>query len=682
MPSTKIINVLRNDTFEDVFNSFLDTQAKEVIFIMPRGSRLIRNSQYFETIKDEADNSGKLISIMTSDPIISEYAERFGITLLSQESKKKSSLVNTEQSEQDNQEDELMDTPIRIDSSFSHSSLTSASIDEEDRLFDIEKDETEDEIIDEESDDDATGDIELASIEDSVQSPYSDRPIVSLAFAKSKTSKKPARHKATTKTSKSSDETILEKNQEQSQKDEIVQSPTPAILAPVTEKLEQVVQPINPFAIDQSYTIDKAILQNDNTDKSPVYDIKPRSSNDVAKNLSNLWLEKSDSSNNVSLSSKPSNPTKKPMPKLIFIGVALFTLVAILIGYTYMGTAEIIVKPQTQPIDLELTVTVSTSEDAEKSQDSISGKLFTENAEVSESQDASSQREAAAKSSGTITIYNTNPQAQKLIATTRFESPEGKIFRIDKSVEIPSGSKNNPGTIKAKVFADKAGQDYNIEPARFTVPGLKDSSRYTEIYAVSESPFTGGGVGLSKIVTEGDISIASSKSLNKLTSNLKDAINSKAEDLKIIGYNDINIESRSTSVDAEQVADSVVAVTKGSLSTIGFVEQDLMDLILSKLNKDSNTYAIKEGSMEIAYDDIAFNIADNKMSFKVKASGTAYSIIDRAKTIDDIAGMPENAIQTYFKSKKEVETVQIIFSPFWLRSIPSDKSKINLTVDI
>lgn len=682
MPSTKIINVLRNDTFEDVFNSFLETQAKEVIFIMPRGSRLIRNSRYFETIKDEADNSGKLISIMTSDPIISEYAERFGITLLSQESKKKASLVNTEQSEQDDQEDELMDTPIRVDSSFSHSSLTSASIDEEDKLFDIEKDEAEDEIIDEESDDDATGDIEFASIDDSEQSPYSDRPIASLAFAKSKTSKKPVKHKATTKASKSSDETMLEKNQEQSQKDEIVQSPTPAILAPVTEKLEQVVQPINPFAIDQSYTIDKAILQNDNTDKSPVYDIKPRSSNDVAKNLSNLWLEKSDSSNSVSLSSKPSNPTKKPMPKLIFIGVALFTLVAILIGYTYMGTAEIIVKPQTQPIDLELVVTVDTSEDAEKSPDSISGKLFTEHAEVSESQDASSQREAAAKSSGTITIYNTNPQAQKLIATTRFESPEGKIFRIDKSVEIPSGSKNNPGTIKAKVFADKAGQDYNIEPARFTVPGLKDSSRYTEIYAVSESPFTGGGVGLSKIVTEGDIAIASSKSLNKLTSNLKDAINSKAEDLKIIGYNDINIESRSTSVDAEQVADSVVAVTKGSLSTIGFAEQDLMDLILSKLNKDSNTYAIKEGSLEIAYDDITFNIADNKMSFKVKASGTAYSIIDKTKTMEDIAGMPESAIQTYFKSKKEVETVQIIFSPFWLRSIPSDKSKINLKIEI
>src|SRR5205085_479395 len=42
------------------------------------------------------------------------------------------------------------------------------------------------------------------------------------------------------------------------------------------------------------------------------------------------------------------------------------------------------------------------------------------------------------KASGTIVIYNNTPAAQTFVATTRFESSAGLVYRIDKPITIPA----------------------------------------------------------------------------------------------------------------------------------------------------------------------------------------------------------------------------------------------------
>ena len=82
MPATKIINVSKGDDFEDVFDLFKNTDAEDVIFIFPKGSRFVKQERYFEAIKEEADSSEKSVSIMSADPMVIEFASRYGFDVL------------------------------------------------------------------------------------------------------------------------------------------------------------------------------------------------------------------------------------------------------------------------------------------------------------------------------------------------------------------------------------------------------------------------------------------------------------------------------------------------------------------------------------------------------------------------------------------------------------------------
>ena len=118
----------------------------------------------------------------------------------------------------------------------------------------------------------------------------------------------------------------------------------------------------------------------------------------------------------------------------------------------------------------------------------------------------SGEQDVSRKASGVIVIYNNaSTEPQRLIENTRFESPSGKIYRIQQAISIPGKQGDTPGTLEVTVYADQAGQAYNSEPTDFTVPGLKGTPRYSTIYARSKGPITGGFVGKEKVVSEADM---------------------------------------------------------------------------------------------------------------------------------------------------------------------------------
>ena len=98
--------------------------------------------------------------------------------------------------------------------------------------------------------------------------------------------------------------------------------------------------------------------------------------------------------------------------------------------------------------------------------------------------------------SGKITVYNNYSNApQKLIANTRFQTSDGKVYRIKGAISVPG-----MGVLEATVYADQAGEEYNIGPADFTLPGLKGGPRFEKVFAKSKSAMFGGSSGNSRIV--------------------------------------------------------------------------------------------------------------------------------------------------------------------------------------
>src|SRR3990167_6597094 len=96
MPSTKIINVLRDDKFEEILDIFRNTSAKEVIFVLPKKSKAFKNEEHFVILESEAQKQDKKISLLCSSPETNNLAKKYKFdVLLSKTSEEKSSLITT-----------------------------------------------------------------------------------------------------------------------------------------------------------------------------------------------------------------------------------------------------------------------------------------------------------------------------------------------------------------------------------------------------------------------------------------------------------------------------------------------------------------------------------------------------------------------------------------------------------
>jgi hypothetical protein len=209
--------------------------------------------------------------------------------------------------------------------------------------------------------------------------------------------------------------------------------------------------------------------------------------------------------------------------KYFLIFVSFFILLASgIAAYMYLPKAEIVIVPrsETYSVDAQIGAKANAGE-ADIENGIIQAEIISVSDEIVRDFETSGTISSSnQKAHGEITIYNEfSSSPQPLVATTRFEAPDGKIFRLVSGVVVPGmekvGSENKAGAIEAQVIADQAGEEYNIEASSFTIPGFKGSGsgKYEKIYAKSSRSMTGGGDGDQdmKALTEGDISSAKAK---------------------------------------------------------------------------------------------------------------------------------------------------------------------------
>ena len=82
MASTKIINVLKDDKFEEILDLFKNTSAEEVIFVLPKTSRAFKKEEHFTTLNSEAEKNNKKISLLCSNPDINTLAKKYKFDVL------------------------------------------------------------------------------------------------------------------------------------------------------------------------------------------------------------------------------------------------------------------------------------------------------------------------------------------------------------------------------------------------------------------------------------------------------------------------------------------------------------------------------------------------------------------------------------------------------------------------
>ena len=578
MPGTKILNVQKNDSFTEVFDAFAETQAKEVIFILPKGSVFARDNAHLAAIKNEAEKSGKTISVMSSDPIIVELASINDVAMLQSPAPRKRAQPIIEPSE-----------PVVAELALAKNRPAAIPVEED-----------------------------------------QGKKIKDIVGAR--------------------DEHDLAVEGSDAQEESIEISRTPLIPAEPPKPLNQDVQ------------------NTQNKSQIGIADIEK------------LW-EEEEKRQNPDASFVNDKPKKKffgsVSKKFIFIPLVVAVAVLAVILYATLGSAKIIVKPLTQEIDFNIKGKASTQiQEVQSEFNNIPAQQFIVEKSASGTFPTSSEKEVAQKASGKITIYSTSASSQPLIATTRFAADDGKIFRISETITVPAS-----GSVEVIVYANKPGDEYNIGPTKFVIPGLEGTPKYDQFYAISTVPMGGGRVGVAKVVSEQDYLNAKDKLTAEAKEMLESALTDQLSGLKTFDTHKVVVNTPVVNAKVGEAADTLEMTVSASATVIAFRDTDMYSLIQAYLDKTGNIELIENG-LDIAYLPGSSETGSGSFQFEAQVKGRAASKIDMGKIKTDVKGKNESEIRTYFDNLEGIVSARILLSPFWVRRVPDDLDKIEITIDI
>jgi len=292
------------------------------------------------------------------------------------------------------------------------------------------------------------------------------------------------------------------------------------------------------------------------------------------------------------------------------------------------------------------------------------------------------KKETLLKSGGTIFIYNAYSSApQKLVAQTRFETKEGKIFRIQNAIIVPGAKmvagKLTPSSIKAEVMADAFGEEYNIGPSYFTIPGFKESPKYAGFYAKSVEPMIGKKINTEEF-SKDELEKAKKELQNELAEELKNETLSTlkdSSDLKIIdGASNVRID------ELQFLPPKIIM--KITWQTMLFREKDLKFLVENFI---SSKY---QGLDNLNFNDIIQYPKASKVDFK---KGELFFTLDIDKenplSVDlnalkkELSGRDENEIRSLISEKSFISSATISLWPFWVKHAPGNLNKIEIILD-
>jgi len=381
--------------------------------------------------------------------------------------------------------------------------------------------------------------------------------------------------------------------------------------------------------------------------------------------------------------------------KFIFFGLILLIAGGILAGYLFLpkATVAISTKGKIQAIDAEVKGEASLSQ-IDYESEAIPAKVISTEEELSKSFDVSGKKSVSnQKASGTVTIYNEySSNSQPLVSTTRFEAPDGKIFRLKKSISVPGTTKvdgeTKPGAIEAEVVADEPGERYNIGPSTFTIPGFKDSGndKFNKFYAKSFNPMTGGGSGSAdvKTVQVSDIETAKNKMLEEIASVLKDKIKTAAGEGYEIPEEAINIGNAEYKVSnsAGEISQNFTISLKAKANALAVKKQDLQDILAKIIMKRGGFEKISENSLAYEFGKTDADFNDNALLIRIHATAKVASGLNTEELKQGILGKNEEQVKNFLGTYPEITNFSVVYWPSFISGrIPIYGKRVEIKLD-
>lgn len=385
---------------------------------------------------------------------------------------------------------------------------------------------------------------------------------------------------------------------------------------------------------------------------------------------------------------------------IILIGV-FFSLVAFYyLGFVFLAKAEINITTKKIEMPFSGVVLVDTNVSSiDFNKAIIPGNSFVFKANETQEFSSTGQGKDERKAKGIITIYNnysTSPQI--LVAITRFETPDHKIFRLDSRIVIPGATTKNgelvPSTIDVKVTADKSGPDYNIEACnlpdcKFTIPGFKDdgTSKFDGFYGISTKPMAGGALASVPLVTSEDLKgaeeIIFEKVMDSINQDLENKIPKKPKVLKVLpgAKSSINLTNLSSDASVGDYRKNFSVSVEGEIKVIAFDEDNIIEYIQEVLEKDKDENYDYCQKPELEYLELKTDFSQGTMKMSVKINQIVCHKLSSEEIRQLVVGKDKEELNQIFEANPGIKDVEVNLWPMWIRKVPNSLGKINILVD-
>ncbi len=376
-------------------------------------------------------------------------------------------------------------------------------------------------------------------------------------------------------------------------------------------------------------------------------------------------------------------PKKKSKKWLYIAGTLLVMIVAFGIS-TLFKSAEVTITPKQDVKNLNSIFTAKNDVAA-----NLGFQVVTVNKDVEKDLDptlATSEQIVNQKATGKIVIYNNySTEPQKLVATTRFQTPEGLIFRAINPIIIPGMETKNgttvAGSVEASVIADKAGQEYNIGLKDFTLPGLKGDPKYTKIYARSKTEMTGGFSGTQKVFSKDVMS----QSESQMSASLKDSL---SRDITAQIPANFVLYKESLVYDLDPVTEAntqtgPVLKKSGVATAVIFDRALLTKAILAQILPQTDASMVKITNLDnlkFSYQTASTSISNNtsQVTFNLSGQPNIVWIYDQNKLKTDLLGLSKQNAKVVIGSYPSIQEAWVVTRPFWNQTIPNDPKKVTI----
>ncbi len=291
------------------------------------------------------------------------------------------------------------------------------------------------------------------------------------------------------------------------------------------------------------------------------------------------------------------------------------------------------------------------------------------------------------KAHGTIIVYNNSgTAAQNLVENTRFETKDGKVYRIAEPITVPgkhtSDGESVPGSLEVEVYADKPGEEYNIGLSDFTLPGLAGSSKFNTVYARSKTAMSGGFVGKAKSVSDDDLAKAKSELETALKSELAEQAKAQvpADFVLFPSLSTISFEDMPQS---DASGSAVTVNMKGNFYGVMFKRSDLAAYLASdKVNVAENDLVdipdLDSLTLSFNGEPPADLLSVDNIDFTVNGEAQLVWKTDEESLKTDLAGIEKSQVSAVLNNYSSIKEADAVVRPFWKSRFPENIEDISI----